>query len=408
MSLINKMLQDLEARQGASSNDQRVYQDLRPVPRTRIRGRRRALGILLAAVTVGGPAAFYVSANLRPTPPESRPTALTQNTPPAADIRAVAVKEAAVAEPEVGKTAAEGSFGGESGNRVASPTPADAGHPTSPTALTGDAVAALETGSTESTGAVPAKAPTPAARGVADRSAEPAGTRPRLPDRTEVAKADRRRPTDQAVTTPAGTESLDKKIRPLTPRETAEDQYRRAARLIEQGRREEAASALRGAVAADAGHHPARELLAGLELQQGRWRAAEELLEAGLRESPQHYAFAQLLARVRVEHGAEEQALAVLEAAAPHAGRDPGFLSFLAALYQRAGRNAEAARTYRQAVALRDNDSRAWLGLAIALEAEGQHRPAADAYRRARAVGGLAPALDNYASQRLAALKASD
>lgn len=392
MSLINKMLQDLEARQGGPSNSGQAYQDLRPVRPLRTAAGKRAIGFLLGAVTVGALAAFYAGASLRSTgseptaaaPQLDAPLPMASGTPDV--VEAPARIEAVVADVP-----------------ATTPPVADASSvATSETTLPSTAAVSSPPGGMQAIPADADTAPVTAQRSVArDDAVSSPATRP---DVVATVKPKPASPAPTVTSQAADATSLDKKVRPLTPQEMAEDNYRRAARLIEQGRGEEARRALRAAIGSDAAHHAARELLVGLELQQGRWREAEELLAAGLQVSPRHYPFAQLLARVRVEHGADEQALAVLETAAPHAAHDPDFLSFLAALYQRSGRHAEAVRAYRQAVALREGDGRTWLGLAIALEAEGQRQPAADAYRRARTVGGLAPALDSYATQRLAAL----
>lgn len=404
MSLINKMLQDLEARQGGGSNSRPAYQGLRPVPRARIRSRRRALGVVLVSLVLGAPAGFYVRASLRPSGSAEVQSALARaQTPSPAEIRAEPASETkpvgaptleaqAMAPPDTGSAA-----------------PANDGAPADELGSSAEESPVASSSANEDVVGEQSASPAPAEVAVAEAALKPERrTEPAKPQparRLSVARADRPKAAVFPLSPAVSGEPLDKKIRPLSPRETAEDQYRRAARLLEQGRSEEARSAARAAVAADAGHHAARELLVGLELQQGRSHEAAELLEAGLQISPQHYPFAQLLARVHVEHGADGQALGVLEAAAPHAARDPDFLSFLAALYQRAGRHAEAAQTYRQAVGLRETDGRAWLGLAISLEAQSEREAARDAYRRARTVGGLALALDRYATQRLAALE---
>ncbi|BAU47022.1 MSHA biogenesis protein MshN [Sulfurifustis variabilis] len=383
MSLINKMLQDLESRQGAPSHGGEAYRGLRPVASARGRPRAWALaGVLVAAAL----SAFYVTAALRPT--GTGQTAAMPFSGEAAGYAAAATNDVAEASAQ---SAADASMPEQAAIRspVADPSvPTVAPVPTADVAQTEP----VEAKRTEITIASIAREPTPA----------PQSNEPRPPE----SPAARRKPTAISSAPPAEQGLLDKKVRPLTAKETAEDHYRRAARLLEQGRGDAARSELVSALAIDAAHHAARELLAGLELQRGRWEDAGKILETGLQVSPGHYPFAQLLARVRMERGDQERALAVLEAAAPHGARDPDFLGFLAALYQRAGRNADAVKTYRRAVALRADDARAWLGLAISLEAEGEPGAAADAYRRARAAGGLAPALDGYATQRLTALKA--
>src|SRR5205814_3029740 len=131
---------------------------------------------------------------------------------------------------------------------------------------------------------------------------------------------------------------MDKKVRPLTAEENAETGYRRALRLLDQGRSDDAARELRDVLSALPTHIKARELAAGIELQNGHWREAEKLLEEGMRQVSNHYLFARMLARVYLDHGAEAKALAVMGAAASAGSDDGQFSALLGLLYQRAGR----------------------------------------------------------------------
>jgi MSHA biogenesis protein MshN len=198
---------------------------------------------------------------------------------------------------------------------------------------------------------------------------------------------------------------MDKRVKPFSPNEKAESEYRRAADLLQKGRMADAEKYLRLALSADAAHTPARELLAGLMLQQGHWREAQELLEQGIDAVPVHYPFAQLLARVHVEHGADHKALAVMERSRRAGADNPEYVAFLAALYQRAGKHAEAVKTYSEAVTLNPQEGRWWLGMGISLEVVQDWNAAGAAYQRAINSGVLDDNLLQYARQRLAAIK---
>ncbi len=198
---------------------------------------------------------------------------------------------------------------------------------------------------------------------------------------------------------------MDKRVKPFSPNEKAESEYRRAADLLQKGRTADADKHLRLALSADAAHTPSRELLAGLMLQQGHWREAQELLEQGIDAVPAHYPFAQLLARVHVEHGADHKALAVMEASRRAGAENPEYVAFLAALYQRAGKHAEAVKTYSEAVTLNPQEGRWWLGMGISLEAVQDWSAAGAAYQRAINSGVLDDRLLQYARQRLAIVR---
>jgi len=207
--------------------------------------------------------------------------------------------------------------------------------------------------------------------------------------------------------TPAGEEGgsdtarVDKKITPLTPEQQAESSYRQAANLLQQGRKEDAEQHLRSALTTHPEHIKARELLAGLELQNGRWREAQQDLEQGLAKVPAYYPFAQLLARVYVDHGSDQKAMAVMESSRQAGGRSPDYMAFLAELYRRSGKHAEAVKAYAEAINLNPQEGRWWLGMGISQEANQDWKAASEAYQRAIGSGGLDDNLMQYAKQRL-------
>lgn len=198
---------------------------------------------------------------------------------------------------------------------------------------------------------------------------------------------------------------VDKKVRPLTQEEQAENAYRAAVIGLKQRIPRVGEAELRSALTYNPAHVKARELLASVLLEGGRGLEAQQLLEQGLEKVPGHYPFAQLLARLYVEHGAEQKAVSTLEQVRPSAQKDPEFLAFLAALYQRSGQHTAAVEGYRQALSLRPQEGKWWVGLGISLEAEKTWGAAAEAYGHARESGTLNEALSRYADQRLALLK---
>jgi Tfp pilus assembly protein PilF len=239
--------------------------------------------------------------------------------------------------------------------------------------------------------------------GIVKKADTPSVAAPSRVRRPAEAKA----PVPKIEPAPASSEEtsavVDKKVRPFTAEESAEAGYQRAARLLDQGRPDDALRQLRDALTARPTHIKARELAAGIELQNGHWREAEKLLEEGLRQTSNHYLFARMLARVYLDHGAEGKALAVMESALSSGSDDAEFSALLGLLYQRAGRPTDAVKAYERAATLEPNDGRIWLGFAISLEATAQWAAAKSAYRRAQE-NALAPSLARYAEQRLTAL----
>jgi len=203
--------------------------------------------------------------------------------------------------------------------------------------------------------------------------------------------------TDSAV--------MNKKIKPLSPDEQAESEYRQAVNLLQKGRTADAEKRLKAALNLSAEHTPSRELLAGLELQNGRWHEAQQTLEQGIEKVPAHYPFALLLARIQIEHGTDQKALAVMEASRRAGAGSADYMAFLGELYRRAGNHAEAIKAYTEAIKLNPREGRSWIGMGISLEAAQDWKNAGDAYQRAVETGTLDDNLSKYANQRLAIVK---
>lgn len=453
MSLINKMLQDLESRnnpQADAAVKKPVYEDLKPLSRIPApRAPRRLPVALLAVVALGGAAAYawaqwgdrlFSGTNAEPVAVKPAPVARKTPPKPAPAPAPAPVAVATVAQTDVVTPPAPLA-------PVAKPAEAPAQAPAAP------AVAVEpkkpETVSAPKPAVAPAGAKAKTAKetgywtvsrgetlyGIAVQTGvdlpqlsrwnslgrEPVihpGQRLRLtpPAKDKTALAPVMTPgTRKSEPKPAPVVStgasqgadavMDKRVKPFSPNEKAESEYRRAADLLQQGRMADAEKNLRLALNADAAHTPARELLAGLMLQQGHWREAQQILEQGIDAAPAHYPFAQLLARVHVEHGADQKALAVMEAGRRAGAKNPEYMAFLAALYQRAGRHAEAVKTYSEAVTLNPQEGRSWLGMGISLEAVQDRSAAGNAYERAIQSGTLDDKLLQYARQRLAVVK---
>lgn len=424
MSLINKVLQDLEARRSGSEPPRPIYEDLRPVHYAASGTIRRRRGWLLAGITaavviaaIGGYYTIRLHENGR-TPvasgeprtevrPASRGDGSEHGTipkegmaradaddgpkdekPPASvpEASAALARTPSAADLPRGEAPMSGGGAPAASRQASSGTHSDSKADATPAAGTA-ASSAHQLGALARSPLAPAPS-TPPPRAIArPRAATPSSSPP--PSRTQAAQGDG---------------LVEKKLKPLTPAERAEGHYRHAFALLKQGQAAKAEEELRAALAAHPGYAPARELLAGLLLQRGHAPEAQALLEEGVKLGPEPR-LARLLARLLVERGADDAALAVMEAARGAAGRDAEYLSFLATLYQRAGRHAEAIAAYTEAVGLRPADGRSWLGLAISLEAQQQRSEAARAYERALASSGLDGRLRQYAQQRLEKLK---
>ena len=177
-----------------------------------------------------------------------------------------------------------------------------------------------------------------------------------------------------------------------------------AVMLDRQGHQEDAKVPLQRALAANPLDVQARQMLIQLQLDTGQVEKAGALVAEGQRLLPEQPNFTLMLARLKVDGGDVSGAIQLLEAGRAAARSEPQYHAFLAALLLRAERYGEAMEHYL--VALRSDPANAnWLvGVGVAFEGVGKHADAAEAYRRADGAANLTPEMVNFLSERLARL----
>ncbi|MDO8705830.1 MAG: LysM peptidoglycan-binding domain-containing protein [Sulfuricaulis sp.] len=456
MSLINKMLQDMETRrttQSETANKKSVYEGLKPVKISGTRAPSRRLTILLALIVVVAAGAYaWIQwgetwlASLTSTEVAVKPPAVTVRKPAAKPAAAPASVPAPAPAGQTTVAAAPAPVAQQA------PPPMEAAAPKieaktaaapPPATVKSKSTAVVEpdywtVAKGETLYGISAKTGidlwnlsnwnrlgqhhiihvgqrlrlTPPASTEAKPRAKPATTQQRekkkaVPKKIVTAAAEKPGSEDMALKAghPMDSGMMDKKVRPLSSDDKAETEYRQAVNLLQKGRASDAEKHLKSALEISAEHTGARELLSGLALQRGHWREAEQILEQGVEKVPAYYPFAQLLARVYVEHGADQKALTAMEASRQAGAGNADYMGFLAALYQRAGKHQEAITTYTEAIKLASAEGRSWLGMGISLEAIQNWNAAGEAYQRAIDTGALDDNLLNYARQRLTVVK---
>ncbi len=370
MSLINKMLQDLEARKNAplgKPSPAPMFRDLHAVSERGLRPWRVPL-LGIAAVVVLSLAAWYV---------------WSQRAPESSGRLIVAHSEAPAPAPAVPAVAPAPAAGADAGTTMAQAPSA------APPAKKIPAMAA--------------PAPAPAAEIKPAPRATPRAKPP-------AAVATPVQPPPETLSVPAsgaGNEAegtMEKRALTITPEQRAENLYRAATRQMQQRQMAEAEQGLRAALEASPRHTAARDLLAALLLERGRMDDARQVLEQGVTAVPGQASFVTLLARIYVEQNAEPKAIALLERQRQGAKPDPDTLAFLASLYQRAARHSEAIAAFKDALSLRPMEGKWWLGLGISQEAEQNWNEARFAYERVRGTN-VESRLERYAEQRLAIMR---
>jgi MSHA biogenesis protein MshN len=213
------------------------------------------------------------------------------------------------------------------------------------------------------------------------------------------ARASTPAPESAGATERAG--RVDKTISTASARERAEAELQAGQTAASAGRTVESAERYATALDADPAFAPARVLLANHLLQTGQADAARRLLEAGLALDPQHPRLSVAFARLLAERDEPGPAIELLRRAAARGAADAEFRALHAALLERLGQHREAAAEYRAAVRLAPGVGVWWIGLALSLEADGRAADAREAYERALASASLTGDIRAFVERKL-------
>ena len=360
MSLINKMLQDLDAR--GTPDGRGDAAGIRSVPE-RERGVSRALvfggaaGLTAAAIALG-----WVYWKRPPVPPVLVSVASTP-LPVAAPLPVPVSVPAPAAVP------------------VAAPVAAPAPVATAPVAPE----PVLQAGET----VAPAKVRAAEMRRIMDKPARPAVA--------PVVK----------TSAPATSERIlgGKQI---TPQQRVENDYRRALGQLQDGRVSDALAGLQQTLQLDPRHQGARETLVRLLLEAQRPDEAARQLQLSLALDPKQPAQAMMLARLQLDKAnGGAAALDTLTRSLPYAADNGDYRAFLAGVLQREQRYREAAEQYQLALQTAPDNSVWWMGLGIAMQADNHPAQARQAFERAKGLQTLSPQLQAFVERKLVQLTAA-
>ncbi|MBL0167493.1 MAG: tetratricopeptide repeat protein [Propionivibrio sp.] len=376
MSLINQMLQDLDARRAAHGVGSRLPNDVRPLPKPQASPLPIIIGVLVLLVLAGGLALYLwetrqqaVPAPLAVLAPEPEKVVPSEPTPAAQAASSASTLQ------ELGGSLRMAEFIKPPAEKLAAAKPdatsAVSGRPVVAERRTDDErqVQAGETSMPAASGA------TPQGSGKSARNSR-----------------------DGIVATNPTIERTDAQG---SSRERAEAEYRKAIAAVNQGRIAEAVDGLRNALRQDPLHIASRQLLVKLLLEAKRPDEATQVLQDGLQGQPAQIGWAMSLARLQVDRKDLTGAWQTLNNSLPAAGSNADYQGFTAHVLQRLGRHKEAAEHYQAATRLSPGDGRWWLGLGLALEEEGRVSEAREAFLRARQSGNLGAELSALVEQKL-------
>ncbi len=396
MSLINKVLQDLEKRHASAAELKTLPPNVRVVP-VRLQSHARTYGVAVVLLLAIAAVIFYLYGG-RPdvldaaAPPVSAP-ARTQ-APAAASVSpetAPSVIAPPVAAPPQPVTAFNPVSRLSDELRLVAPIPSSGERRPVPGKSAGSGVARAPAGDSAAAPARKENSSLPVPAPGSEAAAKPAALDSRPISAAAVAlSADSGGPT-----------TIDKKMREVASAERAEIAFRKGVAQLQEGRANAAEVDFREALKLDPSHAGASQALLGLLLDSGRNNEAEKLMRTVLGINPRQPRHAMVLARLEVERGEVTGAINTMVGALPYVQSDPEFHAFLAALLQREGRHREAAEYYR--VALRGVPGHGvWMmGLGISLRAANQAAEARDAFQRAIDSRQLTPDLQEFVGRQL-------
>ena len=182
----------------------------------------------------------------------------------------------------------------------------------------------------------------------------------------------------------------------------ADNGYRRALASLQDGRVGEAIAGLQATLRLHPKHDAARQTLVGLLIENRRSDEAMAELQQALALDARQPALAMLLARLQIERGGS--GIETLLRTLPYAAGNGEYHGFLAGALQRQGRHREAAEQYQAALRSVPNNAVWWMGLGISLQAEKRHAEALDAFRKARDSGALSQELQGFVERRIGQL----
>jgi len=358
MSLINKMLQDLDAR-GGSASGQLHQPELKAVPsgeRDRkpllMLGGAAVLALLVAGGWMGwkywqGRVAASAPANASP---PAKMIVITPVAPRVADASAPAA--AGVAQP-------------------AAP-------------------------------AVPA-APAPVADSGSAEASVPAAEAPKRHARVRAERAEREgregTPSSAGMRVAPVVTGSGNTVRDLGPEQMSENTYRRALVSLQEGRVSESLADLERALDINPRNEAARQTYISLLLENKRPDEAIRQLRLALGIDPRQPGLAMVLARLQLERGGP--ALETLMKTLPYAGNSGEYHAFVAGVLQKQQRNPEAIEQYEEALKLSPQNGVWWMGLGISLQAEKRLPEAREAYMRAKSGNGLSAELQAFVTRKL-------
>ena len=148
----------------------------------------------------------------------------------------------------------------------------------------------------------------------------------------------------------------------------------------------------------------ARKKLASLLFAQGNYAQSKQLLVQGMELHPAQGDVRLMLARLHVVQKEPSQAMHILAEYQPSTANQSEYLAYRAALAQQLKQTELAKSDYQTLTKIESSNAKWWLGLAIAEDQLGELNKAVQAYTRAKALGQLDSSVHDFMQQRISVL----
>ncbi len=231
----------------------------------------------------------------------------------------------------------------------------------------------------------------------------PAVAEPKPAEKAESKKEPESKPKPDPEQTDASASSFEKTSVQLTARELAENNLEKARVALRKGEREKAQGLLEKALIVMPDHVAVRSELAAYWFGRGQVTRAIALLRNGLERQPMQSQWQLLHARILEQTGNIEDVYSTLLSIDPDAEEYPELLQLRAMAANQLGYFDQAAADYAALAAVQPR-GRWWLAAAAAFEDAGNIPAAIRCYQQAVESVDLAREGRSYAQQRLQAL----
>ena len=326
MSLINQMLQDLDARRAAHGVGSRLPNDVRPLPKPQASPLPIIFGVLVLLVLAAGFTLFLWETRQPEVP---TPLALTAPEP-----EKIVQAEPTTAAPASLSTSTLQELGGSLRMAESIKPPAE-----------------KLAGAKADTASAASGKPVVALNKTDDERSQVQASETRIPvENAPIAQGSGKSARNSRDAIIAMNPMIERTDAPGSPRERAETEYRKAITTVNQGRIAEAVDGLRNVLRHDPLHIASRQLLVKLLLEAKRPDEAAQVLQDGLQGQPAQIGWAMSLARLQVDRKDLTGAWQTLNHSLPAADSNADYQGFTAHVLQRLGRHKEAAEHFQAAM----------------------------------------------------------